>query len=116
MDPQDPAENPADPSLLKVGSKTIPNVFVYTDPINGNRIVTGSMTTTITDPGLTMMFAGSTNNLNVRRATVNDFDPPTLTATIMPAVCHSCRDLATAAKNSGTGEPLTDGARSGLMA
>jgi hypothetical protein len=38
--------------------------------VSGNVAVTGTMTTTITDPGYTMTYAGATNNLNLRRATV----------------------------------------------
>jgi prepilin-type N-terminal cleavage/methylation domain-containing protein len=50
---------------------TTPNVFIYTDPVNGNVVVTGTMTTTITNPGSTMTFAGTTTNLNAYRATVS---------------------------------------------
>jgi hypothetical protein len=49
---------------------TTPNVFIYQDPVTGNVVVTGTMTTTITNPGNTMTFAGSTTNLNTYRATV----------------------------------------------
>jgi prepilin-type N-terminal cleavage/methylation domain-containing protein len=49
---------------------TTPNVFVYQDPVNGQVVVTGTMTTTITNPGATMTFAGATTNLNIYRATV----------------------------------------------
>jgi hypothetical protein len=49
---------------------TTPNVFIYQDPVNGKVVVTGTMTTTITNPGSTMTFAGTTTNLNVYRATV----------------------------------------------
>lgn len=58
------------PSVLALGITTTPNVFIYKDPVTGNVVVTGTMTTTVTDTGSTMAFAGSTNNLNVRRATV----------------------------------------------
>lgn len=47
-----------------------PNVFIYQDPVSGKVVVTGSMTTTVADVGSTMAFAGTTANLNVRRATV----------------------------------------------
>src|SRR5881392_2445195 len=33
---------------------TTPNVFVYTDPVSGNAVVTGTLTTTVTNPGFTM--------------------------------------------------------------
>jgi prepilin-type N-terminal cleavage/methylation domain-containing protein len=58
------------PSVLTVGTTTTPNVFVYTDPVSGNAVVTGTMTTTITDTGSTMNFGGVTSNLNTYRATV----------------------------------------------
>ena len=46
------------PSVLELGTKTTPNVFIYRDPVTGNVIVTGTMTTTITDAGLQMTYAG----------------------------------------------------------
>lgn len=49
---------------------TTPNVFIYQDPVNGNVVVSGTMTTRITNPGSTMTFAGTTTNLNTWRATV----------------------------------------------
>jgi prepilin-type N-terminal cleavage/methylation domain-containing protein len=67
--PFDPVNNKI-PTVLTTGSTTTPNVFVYTDPVTGNVIVTGTMTTTVTDLGTSMTFAGSTTNLNTRRATV----------------------------------------------
>lgn len=47
--------------------------FIYQDPVSGKVIVTGTLTTTAVDTGMTMTFAGATNNLNVRKvtATVN---------------------------------------------
>src|SRR5437588_4134911 len=68
-EPFDPVNNKI-PTVLTVGTTTTPNVFVYKDPVSGNVVVTGTMTTTITDLGTTMTFAGSTTNLNTRRATV----------------------------------------------
>jgi hypothetical protein len=49
---------------------TTPNVFIYQDPVNGKVVVTGTMTTQITNPGITMTFAGATTNLNIYRARV----------------------------------------------
>jgi prepilin-type N-terminal cleavage/methylation domain-containing protein len=49
---------------------TTPNVFVYKDPVSGNVVVTGTLTTKITNPATTMTFAGSTASLNTYRATV----------------------------------------------
>src|SRR5260370_34493742 len=43
---------------------TTPNVFVYKDPVTGNVVVSGTLTTTITNPSSTMTFAGTTTNLN----------------------------------------------------
>jgi prepilin-type N-terminal cleavage/methylation domain-containing protein len=68
-EPFDPANNKI-PTVLTLGATTTPNVFIYKDPVSGNVVVTGTMTTTITDLGTTMTFAGSTTNLNTRRATV----------------------------------------------
>ena len=50
---------------------TTPNVFVYKDPVNNNVVVSGTMTTTITNPGSSMTFpAGTTTDLNTWRTTV----------------------------------------------
>src|SRR5438270_6337608 len=68
-EPFDPMTNKI-PSVLALGTTNTPNVFVYKDPVSGNVVVTGTMTTTVTDVGTTMAFAGSTTNLNIRRATV----------------------------------------------
>jgi prepilin-type N-terminal cleavage/methylation domain-containing protein len=43
--------------------------FIYQDPVSGKVIVTGTLVTTITDAGVSMTFAGATQNLNVRKAT-----------------------------------------------
>ena len=68
-EPFDPTRSKI-PTVLTLGTTTTPNVFVYKDPVSGNIVVTGTMTTTITDLGATMTFAGSTKNLNTYRATV----------------------------------------------
>jgi len=49
---------------------TTPNVFIYKDPVSGNVVVSGTMTTTVTNPASTMTFAGATTDLNAWRATV----------------------------------------------
>ena len=67
--PFDPTKSKI-PTVLTVGTTTTPNVFVYTDPVSGNTVVTGTMTTTVTDTGTTMTYAGSTTALNTYRATV----------------------------------------------
>ena len=40
--------------------------FVYQDPVTGNTLVTGTLTITVTEPGLTMSYINSTN-LNMRK-------------------------------------------------
>jgi len=79
------SKEPFDPTKSKVpsvlggavlasgGSTTIttPNVFIYKDPANNNNVVvSGTMTTTVTNPGSSMTFAGATTDLNAWRATV----------------------------------------------
>jgi prepilin-type N-terminal cleavage/methylation domain-containing protein len=68
-EPFDPTKSKI-PTVLTLGTTTTPNVFVYKDPVSGNSVVTGSMTTTVSDPGATMTYAGSTTALNLYRATV----------------------------------------------
>lgn len=68
-EPFDPTKNKI-PTVLTLGTTTTPNVFVYKDPVSGNVVVTGTMTTTVTDTGATMTYAGSTTALNIYRATV----------------------------------------------
>jgi prepilin-type N-terminal cleavage/methylation domain-containing protein len=76
-EPFDPTNNKV-PSVLGgqvlaangTTTTTTTNVFIYKDPVTNNVAVTGTMTTTITNPGNTMTFAGSTANLNTYRATV----------------------------------------------
>ncbi len=67
--PFDPKTNKV-PAVLQLGSTVTPNVFVYRDPVSGNVVVSGTMTTTITDAGYSMTYAGATTNLHLRRATV----------------------------------------------
>jgi prepilin-type N-terminal cleavage/methylation domain-containing protein len=67
--PFDPKNNKI-PAVLQIGTTTTPNVFVYRDPVTGSVAVTGTMRTTISDAGYTMTYAGSTADLNLRRATV----------------------------------------------
>jgi prepilin-type N-terminal cleavage/methylation domain-containing protein len=43
--------------------------FIYQDPITGKVLVTGTLTSTVTDTGLSMSFINSTN-LNTRKASV----------------------------------------------
>lgn len=53
------------------GQPVLKKAFIYQDPVSGNVIVTGVLTTTVVDTGMTMTFAGTTSNLNVRRATAS---------------------------------------------
>lgn len=76
-EPFDPVNNKVPAVLggqvLAAGTSTTittPNVFIYQDPVNGQVVVTGTMTTRVTNPGATMTFAGTTTNLNIYRATV----------------------------------------------
>jgi prepilin-type N-terminal cleavage/methylation domain-containing protein len=41
--------------------------FIYQDPVTGNTVVTGTLTITVSDPGLTMSYISSIN-LNMRKA------------------------------------------------
>src|SRR5437588_7457983 len=68
-EPFDPVNNKI-PTVLTVGTTTTPNVFVYQDPVSASAVVTGTMTTTITDTGSMMNFTGVNTNLNIYRATV----------------------------------------------
>jgi hypothetical protein len=67
--PFDPTKSKI-PTVLTLGTTTTPNVFVYQDPVSGNAVVTGQMTTTVTDTGASMTFASTTKSLNTYRATV----------------------------------------------
>jgi hypothetical protein len=58
------------PSILALGTTTTPNVFVYTDPVNNQVVVTGTMTTQIEDAGLSQTYMNKTSSLNMRKATV----------------------------------------------
>lgn len=70
-----PDELKLDSQRSPAGPLVTPNVFVYTDPVTGKVVVTGSMTTSITDANAFMAFPTPTPGatptpLNVRRATV----------------------------------------------
>jgi prepilin-type N-terminal cleavage/methylation domain-containing protein len=51
------------------GQPVSKQAFIYQDPVSGKVVVTGTLTTTITDTNLSMNFINTTN-LNTRRATV----------------------------------------------
>jgi prepilin-type N-terminal cleavage/methylation domain-containing protein len=46
------------------------DAFIYTDPNTGSVLVKGTVTTTVSDPGVSMTLEGTATNLNLRRATV----------------------------------------------
>ena len=52
------------------GKPVCKRAFIYTDPTTGKVIVTGTLTATIVDTGMTMDFVNSGTKLNTRRATV----------------------------------------------
>jgi prepilin-type N-terminal cleavage/methylation domain-containing protein len=45
--------------------------FIYHDPVSGTVVVTGTLTSTVTDITTSMTFAGTTKSLNTRKATVS---------------------------------------------
>jgi prepilin-type N-terminal cleavage/methylation domain-containing protein len=51
------------------GQPVSKQAFIYQDPVNGQVIVTGTLTTTVADTGVTQAFLGTTSNLNIRKAT-----------------------------------------------
>jgi prepilin-type N-terminal cleavage/methylation domain-containing protein len=51
------------------GQPVSKQAFIYQDPITGKVVVTGTLTSTVTDTGLSMSFINSTN-LNTRKANV----------------------------------------------
>ena len=69
--PFDPTRTPAlIPTELQVGTTTQNGVLIYVDPVTGQTVVTGTMTTTVSDPGLTQTLNSSTANLNIRKIKV----------------------------------------------
>jgi prepilin-type N-terminal cleavage/methylation domain-containing protein len=53
------------------GQPVSKEAFIYQDPVSGRVVVTGTLTTTVTDTGTSMTFAGATSSLNVRKATAS---------------------------------------------
>lgn len=65
--PFNPQLNPAQvPLSLQIDTRSKQNVIIYTDPLNDNVIVTGTLTTTVSDPGTIL----NSVNLNMRQVTV----------------------------------------------
>jgi type II secretory pathway pseudopilin PulG len=58
------------PATTGPHTTTRDNVFVYTDPVTNQVVVTGTMTTTISKVAASMTYGGTTSPLNVRKAAV----------------------------------------------
>jgi prepilin-type N-terminal cleavage/methylation domain-containing protein len=52
------------------GAALSKQAFIYQDPVTGSILVTGTLTTTITDTGMQSNFINANTNLNIRRANV----------------------------------------------
>ena len=69
--PFDPTANPQQiPAELTPGTTTQSGVLIYKDPVSGQTIVTGTMTTEVADTGLTGTVGTAATALNIWRATV----------------------------------------------
>ena len=69
--PFDPACNPPKiPTELALGTATQNGVLIYKDPVTNQTVVTGTMTTTVADTGLTNTVGSTATSLNIRQATV----------------------------------------------
>ena len=51
------------------GQPILKQAFIYQDPVSGQVVVTGTLTTTVADTATTMTFGATTTNLNLRKAT-----------------------------------------------
>ena len=65
-----PATNNAYYPYYQLNGLLARDAFIYTDPNTGQVLVKGTVTTTITDPNVSMTLEGDTTPLNIRRATV----------------------------------------------
>jgi type II secretory pathway pseudopilin PulG len=69
--PFDPTANPQlIPAELTLGTTTQNGVLIYKDPITSQTVVTGTMTTTVADTGLTGTVGATATSLNIWQATV----------------------------------------------
>jgi type II secretory pathway pseudopilin PulG len=69
--PFDPTANPQlIPTVLTLGTTTQNGVLIYKDPVTGQVTVTGTMTTVVTDTGLTGTVGSTATALNLWQATV----------------------------------------------
>lgn len=60
---------PLVPTELATGTTTTNNVQIYADTASGSTVVSGTLTRTVVDLGLSQTTNGSTDNLNTRRLT-----------------------------------------------
>jgi len=58
------------PTELTTGTTTTNGVTIYTDSATGSNVVTGTLTRTVADLGVTQTTNGVTQNLNARRLTI----------------------------------------------
>ena len=69
--PFDPTANPQlVPTVLTPGTTTQNGVLIYKDPVTSQTVVTGTMTTTVADTGLTGTVGATATGLNIWQATV----------------------------------------------
>jgi type II secretory pathway pseudopilin PulG len=69
--PFDPTADPQlIPTVLKPGTTTQNGVLLYKDPVTGQITVTGTMTTTVSDTGLSGTVGSAATPLNLWQATV----------------------------------------------
>jgi len=69
--PFDPTANPQlIPSVLALNQTPQTGVLIYKDPVTGQVTVTGTMTTTVSDTGLTGTVGSTATGLNIWQATV----------------------------------------------
>jgi type II secretory pathway pseudopilin PulG len=69
--PFDPTANPQQvPTELTLGTTTKNGVLIYKDPVSGQTIVTGTMTTSVADTGSTGTVGGVATDLEIWQATV----------------------------------------------
>src|SRR5207302_11274532 len=65
---------PLIPAERQTGTTTQTGVLIYVDPVTNQTVVTGTMTTTVSDPGLTQTLTSNGNtttaNLNLRQIKV----------------------------------------------
>jgi len=69
--PFDPtADPPLIPAVLTPGTSTQNGVLIYKDPVTSQTVVTGTMTTTVSDSALTGTVGSAATSLNIYQATV----------------------------------------------